>query len=264
MAKKSFKGGGADLFFTDTPTPNATSTPVKDLKINESFRKLIPPLSHEEYSQLEENLLENGIREAISIWQDIIIDGHNRYEIAQRHNLPFVIVSYDFKTETDVILWIIKNQFGRRNLTAYDRSVLALRLKPVIAEKAKENQGTRSDLLQNSAKSSDTRKELAEIAGVSHDTIAKVEKIEKSATPEILKKLKSGDISIHRAYQETKQQEKNEHPENNNPSAKLSVSHKIKPDILSKYFDSSMSNADINAIIDKALEEYFKNGGNQQ
>lgn len=87
------------------------------------------------------------------------------------------------------IEWIILNQFGRRNLPAHERARLALRLKPVIAEKAKENQYSgvnqyTESLSQNSVKPSariDTQKELAKIAGVSHDTIAKVEKIEKSA-----------------------------------------------------------------------------------
>jgi transcriptional regulator with XRE-family HTH domain len=259
MAKKSFKGGGADLFYTEAPTPRTDATPAKDLKINETFRALIPPLSHEEYSQLEANLIENGIREAISIWIDTVIDGHNRYEIAQKHNIPYTTVSYDFQSEADVIPWIIKNQFGRRNLTAYDRSVLALRLKPVIAEKAKENQGTRSDIPQKSARSSnepsdipqisarsmETRKELAEIAGVSHDTISKVEKIEQSATPEILAKLKGGDISIHKAYQEVRAQEKRNSPEDN------------------KYFSDTLSNDEVDEIIEKALDAYFKSGGQQ-
>ena len=99
----------------------------------------------------------------------------------------------------DVIIWIIKNQFGRRNLSAYDRSILALKLKPVIAAKAKEKQI--STLKQNadtvSQKSDEreefsTKKEIAKAAGVSHDTIAKVEKIEAQASPEVKAALKSG------------------------------------------------------------------------
>ena len=81
--------------------------------------------------------------------------------------------------------WIIKNQFGRRNISAYDRSILALRLKPIIAQQAKSNQGIRTDISQNSVKCVDTQKELAKLAGVSHDTIAKVEKIEALAALEI-------------------------------------------------------------------------------
>lgn len=82
---------------------------------------------------------------------------------------------------------------GGSNLTDYDRSKLALTLKSFFAEKAKEKQACGQGgvlLLQKSAeaiKPIDTRAELAQIAGVSHDTIAKVEKIEQKAAPELKK-----------------------------------------------------------------------------
>ena len=74
--------------------------------------------------------------------------------------------------------WIILNQFGRRNISDYTRARLGLQLKPMLAERAKVTQGLRTDLLQISAKSepTDTRKQIATIAGVSHDTVYKVEK----------------------------------------------------------------------------------------
>ena len=70
-----------------------------NLEINEEFKKLIPPLSKEEYEQLETNCLNEGIREAILTWNGVIIDGHNRYEIAKRWNLDFQTKSKNFKDE---------------------------------------------------------------------------------------------------------------------------------------------------------------------
>lgn len=127
--------------------------------------------------------------------------------------MPFVTSEMQFATRDDVIIWIIKNQFGRRNLSTYDRSILALKLKPVIAAKAKENLVTHTtDGYQPCQKSDkapiDTKKEIAKAAGVSHDTIAKVEKIEERASPKIKAALKSGDISINQAYKEVKRAEK--------------------------------------------------------
>ena len=108
------------------------------LNVNQEFKELIPPLTAEEFSQLEENILIDGIRDDLITWNRIIVDGHNRYEIAQKHNLPFTILEIDFKDRQEVIEWIIKNQFGRRNLPNYERAKLALRLKPIIEDKAKE------------------------------------------------------------------------------------------------------------------------------
>ena len=120
-----------------------------------------------------------------------------------------------FADRNDALLWIIKNQLGRRNLSAYDRSILALRLKPVIAAKAKENMlatqnNNAASACQKSDKLVDTKKELAKTAGVSHDTIAKVEKIEAEATPEIKAALRTGDLSINAAYDEIKRAEKSQ------------------------------------------------------
>lgn len=166
---------------------------MTELIIDDEFKDFMPPLPKEKRAQLEENILQFGIQDALKTWQGILIDGHNRYEIAKAHGLDFATTEMHFNSRDDVKLWIVKNQFGRRDLTTYERSVLALKIKPVIAKLAKEKQ--LSTLKQNTetvleksterAKPVDTRKEVAKAAGVSDNTIAKVEKIEEKAAPEI-------------------------------------------------------------------------------
>ena len=180
------------------------------LQIKDEFKKLIPALSVEEFNQLEQNCLAEGIREKIITWNGFIIDGHNRYEIATRWNLEYQTESKRFETENDVREWMINNQFGRRNLSNYQRSVLALELESVFSERAKEQQGKRTDIKQISAESKpiETRKELAKVANVSHDTIAKVKVIEAKATEQVKAQLSTGEVSINQAYQEIKKEEK--------------------------------------------------------
>ena len=169
--------------------------------IDKEFESLIPPLSAEEFKQLEENCVKEGIRDSLITWNGILIDGHNRFKIAAKHGLLWNERKIEFADRNEAKRWIILNQFGRRNLSAYDRSVLALKLKPVIAEKAKEQQGTRTDISQKSVKSHDTQKELAKVAGVSHDTIHKVEAIQKSGNEQLIKDIKEGRESINSGYQ---------------------------------------------------------------
>lgn len=113
-----------------------------NLKINEEFKNLIPPLTEEEKTGLEKSILMFGCRDKIISWNNTIIDGHNRYEICTKNNVAFEILKmdYDFENEEEVKQWIIKNQFARRNISSYQRSLLALQLKESIAKKAKENQ----------------------------------------------------------------------------------------------------------------------------
>lgn len=172
--------------------------------IDNEFKQLIPPLTADEYAGLEASLLTEGCRDALVVWGDILIDGHNRYEICQKHGIAFQTVQKDFADRQAVLEWIIKNQFGRRNLPAYERARLALRLKPVLAERAKERQalGLKSD------EGGRTDVAIAKAAGVGHDTIAKVEKIEAKAAPEVKEQLRTGEISINQAYQTVRREEK--------------------------------------------------------
>ena len=186
------------------------------MKIDVEFQSLIPPLTFEEKKMLEESILKEGCRDAIVLWGDTIIDGHNRYEICTKHGIPFETVSREFESRNEVIEWIIKNQFGRRNLPLHERARLALRLKPVIAEKAKSNKqeaANKMNLIVGNNVSTeicenvlpiDTQKEIAKAAGVSHDTIAKVEKIEEAAPAPVVQASRKGDISVNAAYQVTK------------------------------------------------------------
>ena len=172
------------------------------MKIKEEFKNLIPALSAEEFKQLEENCLAEGIRDAIITWHGYIIDGHNRYEIATKHKLKYESIEKSFDSEDDVKEWMIHNQFGRRNLSNFQRSVLVLELESVFSARAKEKQKEAGGAVRQISDKAviDTKKELAKLANVSHDTIAKVKVIQATATPEVKAKLNAGTMSINEAY----------------------------------------------------------------
>jgi len=181
------------------------------VEIKKEFKELIPTLTPEEFKQLEDNCIAEGIREKILTWNGYIIDGHNRYEIATKWNLDYETESKFFKSEDDVKEWMILNQFGRRNLTLYQRTVLALELEGLFKEKS--NQGKRTDLFVNSQNSEpleklNTNKEVSKLSNVGQQTLARVKKIQEKAPEEVKEKLKTGEVSINQAYQEIKKEEK--------------------------------------------------------
>ena len=189
---------------------------MKQIEIKEEFKKLIPPLTKEEYKQLEDNCLEEGIREKIILWNNYIIDGHNRYNIAKQWNLEFETESKSFSSEEAVKEWMILNQFGRRNLSNYQRSVLALELQEVFKEKAQKSKAKKVSHFRNTGEvlatlpKPDTRKELSKVAQVGERTLDKVKKIQEKAPEEIKAKLATGEVSINAAYKEIKKEEKKE------------------------------------------------------
>ena len=196
---------------------DATNEPVdkvlRTLIIDPEFRDLIPPLTDEERNMLEASILKEGCETPLTIWNGVIVDGHNRYEICHQHGIPFSVSEKVFNCRDDALLWIITNQLGRRNLTSYQRGKLALRFEPLLRAQALERQGRRTDLhnmVQNSAPSSaggKTRAKIAELAGVSHDTIKKVKKLTESADEDTKQKLSLGELSINKAYTEVMHQE---------------------------------------------------------
>lgn len=172
------------------------------MRIKREYKTLIPPLSPEEYQYLEENILKDGVREPLVVWGDILIDGHNRYEICQKHGITYKTVNKDFESDEEAERWIILNQFGRRNLTKFQRSELALKLKPMLAVQAKERQkiycgnqyDKKSGLRQNSVQvqKGKTSDDIAKIAGVSRDTISKVSVIQEKGSPEQIERARTG------------------------------------------------------------------------
>ena len=175
--------------------------------IDKEFESLIPPLTAEEFAQLEENCVKEGIRDALITWNGVLIDGHNRFKIAAKHGLLWNEKRMEFADRDEVKLWIIRNQLGRRNLNSFSRSELAIQGKELIAKKAKEKQaeyhGNQHDGLHQKSDKEQviTAKELGKIAGVSHDTIHKVETIKKSGDEKLIEEVRNGDVSINKGYQ---------------------------------------------------------------
>ncbi len=83
---------GRELF----PIPGEQTVVWFQMRINPKFKSLIPPLSQEEYSQLEANILSDGCRDPLVSWNGFLVDGHNRYQICSNHNIEFEAIEYEF------------------------------------------------------------------------------------------------------------------------------------------------------------------------
>ena len=92
---------------------------LQQLRIDPEFESKIPPLRDEEFKQLEENILADGVViNPLIVWDGVIVDGHNRYRILQKHpEIQYSTYEKMFPDRYAAIAWICKNQLGRRNLT---------------------------------------------------------------------------------------------------------------------------------------------------
>lgn len=183
------------------------------LTIDSEFQDLIPPLNDDELKMLEESIVANGCESPLIVWNGVIVDGHNRYAVCQKHSIPFAVTEKSFDSRDDAMLWMLRNQLGRRNLNSYQRGELALKFEPLLKAEAKKNQMRKpidGSVPQNSAEQKsegETRRKLGKLAGVSHDTIKKVKRLNESADDETKGKLRRGEVTVHKAYTELMQKE---------------------------------------------------------
>lgn len=185
------------------------------LEIDKEFKSLIPPLQREELEQLEASLKAEGCRDPLVLWNNFIIDGHNRYEICTRLGIKFETVAREFPDRNAVKLWMIDNQMGRRNLADIDRISLARKREEILKPQGKANQktptgGLTSAKLPKSQPPIDTRKEAAKSAGVGERTYDAgklvLEAAESGEIPqEDVEAIRRKEKSIHRVAKDIKE-----------------------------------------------------------
>lgn len=214
------------------------------LMIDEEFKNLIPPLACDEIKQLEENIISEGCRDPLVAWQGFIVDGHNRYEICTRNKIQYKVVERHFENRSAVILWMIDNQFGRRNLADIDRIALARKreevLRPLADKREKkglgdDGSGGRGKKKNPSAelpKGLDTRKEAAKTAGVGERTYDAGKLILDAAEkgeiePEIVEKVRRKETSIHRVAKDIKEKRQAKKREIQRKEAAAKVEHQF-------------------------------------
>lgn len=182
---------------------------MSQLIIDPEFRNLMPALAPDELATLEALIKRDGCLDPLKVWQGIIVDGHNRYAICRKLGKPYDTVDVEFEDRAEVRIWIAQSQLGRRNLNDYQRTRVALSLKEDIAARARERQrgGQGGVLLLENSPKANTREDIAEIAGVSSNTVAKVEWLENNAPAELKQKLEQDEISIDAAYKGEKKKQ---------------------------------------------------------
>lgn len=196
----------------------------EDIQIDAEFAALIPPLTDDERSQLERNIVDHGgARDPLVVWAKAgkltLVDGHNRYEICTRLDLPFEIEEMRFDDRNAAMLWIIDNQKGRRNLPDFAKTELELKRESIHAAMTAPRgrpKKDESEIRKNSSEfqaPDDRRKDakIGDAVGVSKDTVAKVRRITEAASSglvddETLAKLRRGAVSINHVDKEIKKQ----------------------------------------------------------
>jgi hypothetical protein len=186
------------------------------ITVNEELKAYIDPLTPDEHAALERSILAEGCRDALVLWGDVLVDGHNRYGICQKHDLPFQTVQNTrFQSMEDVHLWMIDQHLGRRSVSDFQRGLLALRKREILAARraqviaatAESSTASPHDAPHDAPKDTGvgetnplkSRADIAKAARLSSSQVVQIEKIQKQAAPELVAAVKAGAISINAA-----------------------------------------------------------------
>ena len=210
---------------------------MRELKIDPELRDLLPPLTSEEYKQLEKNIVENGFDRNFPImeWQGFIVDGHNRYDICKKHHIEPIIGTLAYKTKEEVMEWMLDIQLGRRNLTPIQKIAITEKYRPIYEKQAKENQlsglkNQNNNVLVNLPKRQvnpiNTSEKLSSIANVSEKTYRMGAKILNSDNEKLKQEVLSGEKSINAGYKELTGKKENKKDETRNTDVQRNMDSK--------------------------------------
>ncbi len=178
--------------------------------------ELLPSLSEEQLSILEADIQQNGCYTPIIVNEDmVIIDGHNRQNMCEKHGIPYKMMVLQFDDLLEAKQWALDTQKSRRNLEKWELGKIALKLKPEVEARAKANQSAAggdkfgekplSATLPKAVSSVDTRKELADSVGIGERTMGKIMQIGEHAPQAVKDALDKKELSINQGYKITKE-----------------------------------------------------------
>ena len=193
-----------------------------NLKIDPEFQSQIPPLTDDEFKQLEENILKEGkLLSPLIVWNNTLVDGHNRYTILQKHpEIYFSTMPLRFANREEALAWICKNQLGRRNLTPEQKKFLIGKQYSVehrkpggngnnqytaTTQEAVQEELCQIDTIPPTSAEASIRKQIAERNNVSESYVVRSEKfmrgveIMEQMVPGMQEKILSGQFKVRDA-----------------------------------------------------------------
>lgn len=175
----------------------------REPEIDQEFAALIPPLTADEYSGLEQSILSEGCRDAIILWNNIIVDGHNRYRICKAHNIPYRTETKEFASREEVMLWMFQNQLSRRNLNDFQRIEIVHKWEDAVKAQAERRMlKGKADPMEKLPHGT-SRDTLGTIAGVSGRTYEHAVEVLDKAPQAVLDAVRKNELSINSAYKVT-------------------------------------------------------------
>ncbi|CAN5455778.1 hypothetical protein BH18THE2_BH18THE2_21010 [soil metagenome] len=189
---------------------------MTNLSVNKEYQDLLPALDERAYQSLKQSIKAHGQHLPIIVnSQGVILDGHHRFKACRELGIEPKILVRDFEDKSQEFLFVIDSNLERRHMTDFQKATLALKKKPILEEIARKNTAAN---LSTGVKVSSSKclelggkgvnQKIGESAGISHETVRKVEIILQSKDNDLKEKASKGQFTINQAFDKIKRAEK--------------------------------------------------------
>jgi len=195
--------------YTRTRTPEAGFE--MELKVNPDISSLFEGLEFWTYEALKQDIQQNGIRDALIVAQDgTVVCGHQRFKIAQELGIEPPFRVQHFASKQEMIEYAVNDNILRRHMNNYQKGLVALHYLPYAKKQARQRKlsslrrGKEAPVKERFPERGNAHDISAKRVGLTGRTLQKVEYVESHGTNETKEKARSGELSVERAYSETR------------------------------------------------------------
>jgi hypothetical protein len=103
--------------------------------------ELFPMFGSAELAELAQDIKEHGLLDPIVTYQEMVLDGRNRYKACGIAGVEPRFVGWDGSGGSP-LLFVISKNLHRRHLTPAQHATIGLKLTPLLREEARERQAT--------------------------------------------------------------------------------------------------------------------------
>ena len=204
---------------------------------------LFPPMEEESFLKLEQDILENGVIDPIMMYEGKILDGRHRYAISKAYQIEVEFKEYD---GNDALKFVISRNFHRRHLTQGQKAAIIASLQNWEIANQKDNK-------KLSKKSGEiitpvSSKDRAESSGVSLKTQKKADLVAKE-NPELIKKIRDGEIPLDKGYKEIKTTKPKPEPPTHEPEPEFEI------DLVKEYEEAIDEIEVLNGLVESLQKE---------
>ncbi len=161
---------------------------------------IFPMMTGADFDALVADIAEHGQREAIVMYDGMILDGRNRYRACERIGLA--PVTREWEGGASAVEYVVSLNLHRRHLDNTQRAVIAFDMLPLLEAEARERMlaGVAPDPTQRIAQG-EAREQAAAITGTNRQYVSDVKRIAAEA-PELLDDMRSGKMTVTQAKRE--------------------------------------------------------------